>query len=147
MHAAILPASLAFAASLTLAVCVAVRRDRSDLHWSILATCVALMFWTSGVVLRFSVVTEEGLRSAITLVCIGVFVTPPLWLVLATRYVRLRIPSAKPIYFHGRMGGMLASPEEVMEKVREIRSGEAQEQCRSNCGDDSAHDNYPPQFA
>jgi hypothetical protein len=27
------------------------------------------------------------------------------------------------------------------------RSGEAKEQCRSNSGDDSAHDNYTPQFA
>jgi 2-oxoglutarate ferredoxin oxidoreductase subunit alpha len=41
--------------------------------------------------------------------------------------VRLALQGAKPIHFHGRMGGMLASPEEVMEKIREIRSGKSQE--------------------
>jgi 2-oxoglutarate ferredoxin oxidoreductase subunit alpha len=41
--------------------------------------------------------------------------------------VRLALEGAKPIHFHGRMGGMLASPEEVMGKVKEIRSGKSQE--------------------
>ena len=41
--------------------------------------------------------------------------------------IHLALMGAKPIHFHGRMGGMLASPEEVMEKIREIRSGESEE--------------------
>ncbi len=41
--------------------------------------------------------------------------------------VRLALMGAKPIHFHGRMGGMLASPEEVMEKIRKMRSGESEE--------------------
>ena len=43
--------------------------------------------------------------------------------------VRLALQGSRPIYFHGRMGGMLASPEEVMEKVKEIRAGKAEEAC------------------
>ena len=41
--------------------------------------------------------------------------------------VRLALEGTKPIHFHGRMGGMLASPEEVMEKVKEIKAGKSQE--------------------
>ncbi len=41
--------------------------------------------------------------------------------------IRLALMGARPIHFHNRMGGMLASPEEVMEKIREIRSGESEE--------------------
>ncbi|MBD3867230.1 MAG: 3-methyl-2-oxobutanoate dehydrogenase subunit VorB [Acidobacteria bacterium] len=41
--------------------------------------------------------------------------------------VRLALEGNKPIHFHGRMGGMLASPEEVMEKVKEIKAGKSQE--------------------
>ncbi len=41
--------------------------------------------------------------------------------------VRLAVEGRRPIHFHGRQGGMLASPEEVAEKVRGILSGAAQE--------------------
>jgi 2-oxoglutarate ferredoxin oxidoreductase subunit alpha len=41
--------------------------------------------------------------------------------------IRLALMGARPIHFHNRMGGMLASPEEVVEKIREIRSGESEE--------------------
>jgi 2-oxoglutarate ferredoxin oxidoreductase subunit alpha len=41
--------------------------------------------------------------------------------------VRLALEGNKPIHFHGRMGGMLASPEEVMEKVKEIQAGKSRE--------------------
>jgi len=41
--------------------------------------------------------------------------------------VRLAIEGTRPIHFHGRVGGMLASPEEVAEKIRGIVAGQVEE--------------------
>ena len=36
--------------------------------------------------------------------------------------VRLAVNGKKPVYFHGRMGGMVPNKNDIMEKVREIYS-------------------------
>lgn len=41
--------------------------------------------------------------------------------------VRLSLEGPRPIHFHCRLGGMLVSPEEVIDKVKAIISGESQE--------------------
>ncbi len=41
--------------------------------------------------------------------------------------VRLALEGSRPIHFFGRQGGMLASPEEVAQKAREILAGTSQE--------------------
>jgi 2-oxoglutarate ferredoxin oxidoreductase subunit alpha len=41
--------------------------------------------------------------------------------------VHLALQGSRPVHFHNRMGGMLVSPEEVFEKVQEIRAGKAEE--------------------
>jgi len=34
--------------------------------------------------------------------------------------VRLAVNGAKPVYFKGRMGGMIMSPEDVLEEIESI---------------------------
>ena len=91
MHPAILPAALAFTTSLALALYVGTRREKTDLHWAIVALSVALMIWTSGTVARFSVQSEAGLRAALVVLFLGVFATPSLWLMLAARFARVKL--------------------------------------------------------
>jgi 2-oxoglutarate ferredoxin oxidoreductase subunit alpha len=41
--------------------------------------------------------------------------------------VRLALEGARPIHFHSRVGGMLVTPDEVIEKVDRILAGSAAE--------------------
>ena len=41
--------------------------------------------------------------------------------------VKLAINCAKPVYFYGRTGGVLMTPDEVLNKLVEIEKGEAKE--------------------
>ena len=43
--------------------------------------------------------------------------------------VQQAVRGERPIHFYNRMGGMLASPEEVADKVRQILAGTSQEVC------------------
>ena len=90
MHPAILPASLAFGTAAALAVVVALRRDKTPLHWLLLSLLSALLIWTLGAICRYSVQTQAGLEASQRLVFVGVFTTPALWLLLAARYARVR---------------------------------------------------------
>jgi PAS domain S-box-containing protein len=90
MHPAILPASLAFGTAASLAVAVALRRDKTPLHWLLLSLLGSLLIWTLGAICRYSVHTQAGLEASQRLVFLGVFSVPPLWLLLAGRYARVR---------------------------------------------------------
>jgi signal transduction histidine kinase len=90
VHPAILPASLAFGTAAALAVVVALRRDRTSLHWLLLAFLTALLIWTLGVICRYSVRSQGGLEASLRLLFLGIFTAPPLWLLLAGRYARVR---------------------------------------------------------
>ena len=89
MHPAILPAALAFATSAVLMGVVALRRDKAALHWLLLALLASLLVWTFGVICRFSVTSQAGLEASLRLVFLGIFTTPPLWLLLAGRYAQV----------------------------------------------------------
>lgn len=41
--------------------------------------------------------------------------------------VKLAVQGAKPVHFYGRMGGMVATPEEVVTEVRRILTGRSEE--------------------
>ena len=88
VHHAIVPAALAFAGALVLAAHVVLRRERSQLDGPLLTLLGALMVWTAGSVFRFSVESLEGLHASLRVVFLGVFATPPLWLLVASRYAR-----------------------------------------------------------
>jgi 2-oxoglutarate ferredoxin oxidoreductase subunit alpha len=39
--------------------------------------------------------------------------------------VRLGVEGRVPIHFYGRMGGVVPMPDEVLEEIRKVASGEA----------------------
>ena len=41
--------------------------------------------------------------------------------------VKLAIDCAKPVYFYGRTGGVIMSPEEVLTEIEKIEKGEAKQ--------------------
>ena len=88
MHPAILPAALALAAATGMALYVAMQRDKNELHWMLLALLASLAIWTGGTLIRFSVQDEVALGRALHVLFLGVFLTPPLWLLVAARYSR-----------------------------------------------------------
>jgi signal transduction histidine kinase len=88
MHPAVLAASMVLVTASLMAGYVALRREKHELHWLLVAVLLALMVWTSGTIARFSVTTEAGLAVALRVVFLGVFATPPLWLLLAARYAQ-----------------------------------------------------------
>jgi PAS domain S-box-containing protein len=90
VHPAILPATLAFGTAAALAVVVGVRRTRTRFHWLLLALLASLLVWTLGVMLRFSVASQEGLEAALRLIFLGVFTAPALWLIVAGDYAQVR---------------------------------------------------------
>ncbi len=44
--------------------------------------------------------------------------------------VYLALNGAKPVHFHGQLGGLLISPEEIVDKVKEVLAGESKEDTR-----------------
>ena len=88
MHPAIPLAALGLVPALAMVCYVALRREKTELHWLLVALLVSLVTWTSGVIFRFSVSSPEGLEAALRLVFLGVFTTPPLWLLVAVVYSR-----------------------------------------------------------
>jgi PAS domain S-box-containing protein len=91
MHPAILPAALALAVASAMALYVGLRREKSGLHWLLLSLLGSLMVWTTGNIFRFSVSTDAGLVASLRIIFLGVLAAPPLWLLLAARYARLRM--------------------------------------------------------
>ena len=108
MHPAILPAALAFSASAAMAFYVATRREQTDLHRLLVAVLAAVMLWTCGVIFRFSVETEAGLHASLRLIFLGVFTVPPLWLMLAASYARLRMVRHRQVWIAISIPSLLA---------------------------------------
>jgi PAS domain S-box-containing protein len=88
MHPAILPAALALTAATGMALYVAMQRDKNELYWPLLALLASLVLWTSGTILRFSARDVPALDRSLHVLFLGVFLTPPLWLLVAARYSR-----------------------------------------------------------
>jgi two-component system sensor histidine kinase HupT/HoxJ len=91
MHPAVLPAALAFSAALAMAIYVGRHREQTELHRILVALLIALMLWTGGAVCRFTVTTQAGLEASLQLLFLGVFTVPPLWLLFAAHYARVRL--------------------------------------------------------
>ena len=65
---------------------VGLRRQKSELHWVLLALLAALVLWSVGIGAR-ALVSEPGARRALLRVLfLGAFSTPGLWLLLAARH-------------------------------------------------------------
>jgi PAS domain S-box-containing protein len=88
MHPAIPLAALGLVSASVMACYVALRREKTELHWLLVALLVSLGVWTAGVIFRFSAASPVGLEAALRLVFLGVFTTPPLWILVAVVYSR-----------------------------------------------------------
>jgi PAS domain S-box-containing protein len=90
MHPAIPPAALALAAATGMAFYVGLQREKNELHWLLLALLASLVLWTSGAILRFSAPDTPALARSLHVLFLGLFLTPPLWLLVAARYARAK---------------------------------------------------------
>jgi PAS domain S-box-containing protein len=88
MHPAVPLAALGLVSASAMACYVGLRREKTELHWLLLALLVSLVVWTAGVIFRFSVASPAGLEAALQLIFLGVFTTPPLWILVAVVYAR-----------------------------------------------------------
>jgi PAS domain S-box-containing protein len=90
MHPYAIQMGASFLLATGLAAWVGLRREKAPVHWILLALLLALGVWTAGTAARFSARSEQGVRLAVTALMLGPIAVPPLWLLLAARYVRLR---------------------------------------------------------
>ncbi len=88
MEPAFVPAALAFGAAVCMAAYVGLRRDKTELHWLLIALFASLAVWTCGTLLRLSATDLGELRAALRVGYLGVFTAPPLWLLVAAQYAR-----------------------------------------------------------
>jgi 2-oxoglutarate ferredoxin oxidoreductase subunit alpha len=44
--------------------------------------------------------------------------------------VLLALRGSRPVHFHGKLGGLLLSPEEIVNKVKQVLAGESEEDQR-----------------
>ncbi len=85
MHPAVPQAALTFLTAGSLAVYVELRHDSSLLRRPLLALLFGLMIWSGASMLRYSATTQAGLTAAYDWLFFGIYVVPPLWLLLAAR--------------------------------------------------------------
>jgi len=86
----LLMATLSWLTALTMALYVGLRREKQAFHWVVCGLSVSLTIWLSGMILRLTLPTHEGLRVGILLIYTGLLTAPPLWLLLAAHHGRSR---------------------------------------------------------
>jgi PAS domain S-box-containing protein len=88
MYAALLPALATCTVALFIASLILGRRERSPIHWVYFGFLLAIACWTGGVAWRHTHTSDAGVRSALNVLFLGVYATPPLWFWLAALYTR-----------------------------------------------------------
>lgn len=96
MQSAIAPNAVSFVLAALLAASVLARRVKSPLHWTLLAMLGGIVLWTGGAVWRHSATHRDELLAAFRVMFLGVAFVPPLWLLLAARFARLRQVEGRP---------------------------------------------------
>jgi PAS domain S-box-containing protein len=90
---AVSPALLIHGFTVLLAVAIALRvgarRDKSDLHWLLLAVLASAVLWSTGEGVRAVVDAPVWRRAALRVSFLGVMALPAFWLLLAGRYARV----------------------------------------------------------
>ena len=87
------PALLIHGVTVLLAVAIALRvgarRDKSDLHWLLLAVLASAVLWSTGEGVRAAIDAPVWRRAALRVSFLGVMSLPAFWLLLAGRYARV----------------------------------------------------------
>ncbi len=96
MHSALPESVITFVALLALALYVALRRERSAVHWLLLTLLSAMLAWTGGLSVFYYFESGEVASFALVIAFLGVFAVPPCWLLLAARHTHLRVFDQRP---------------------------------------------------
>ena len=96
MFGATLQAALTLLVAAVLATYVQLRARRAPLRVPLLAMFVALIVWSGGVIWRFAANDVQVAFAGLVVTWIGVATVPPLWLLLAARYARIRSFERRP---------------------------------------------------
>jgi signal transduction histidine kinase len=102
---------------------VGLRRQKSELHWVLLALLAALVLWSVGIGAR-ALVSEPGARRALLRVLfLGAFSTPGLWLLLAARHAPLWRRHGTRAVMLPSLHANLAQVERLGERVQDALDG------------------------
>ncbi len=96
MFGATLQAALTLLVAAVLATYVQLRARSAPLRLPLLALLVALIVWSGGVIWRFAATDVRVAFAGLVVTWIGVATVPPLWLLLAARYARIRSLEQRP---------------------------------------------------
>jgi hypothetical protein len=97
MFGATLQAALTLVVAAALATYVQIRAQHSPLRIPLLALLIALITWSGGVIWRFAAGDADSAFAGIVVAWVGIATVPPLWLLMAARYARLRALERRPI--------------------------------------------------
>jgi PAS domain S-box-containing protein len=97
MFGATLQAALTLIVAAALATYVQLRAQHAPLRGPLLSLLIALTVWSSGVIWRFAAGDADGAFAGLLVSWVGVAMVPPLWLLMAGRYARLRTLERRPI--------------------------------------------------
>jgi hypothetical protein len=97
MFGATLQAALTLLVAAALATYVQIRAQHAPLRAPLLAMLLALIVWSAGVIWRFAASDVNGAFVGLVVSWIGVATVPPLWLLMAARYARVRTLERRPI--------------------------------------------------
>jgi PAS domain S-box-containing protein len=78
------------------AIYVALRRERSGVHWLLLTLLGSILLWTGGLSVYWMTLHPEIQRFSMMLVFLAVFTLPPCWLFLAAQHTHLRLFDQRP---------------------------------------------------
>ncbi len=96
MFGATLQAALTLLVAAVLATYVQLRARNAPLRMPLQALFIALIFWSAGVIWRFAATDEHSAFAGLFVTWIGASTVPPLWFLLAARYVRMRSFERRP---------------------------------------------------
>ncbi len=78
------------------AIYVALRRERTGVHWLLLMLLAAMMIWTGGLAVFWLAEDGPRVRAGLVTAFLGVFMVPPCWLMLAAHQTNLRVFDQRP---------------------------------------------------
>ena len=73
-----------------------VQREKSSLHWHLVAVMFAISLWTGGALLRLHAQTGSELHAALLVIYLGAMLAPGLYALLAARYARVGVLEDRP---------------------------------------------------
>ena len=96
MHPQVYLSALTALAVAAMALYVGLRRERSVVHWLIIALMLSMLLWVVGLGLWHLLPNQQHQETALMLGFVGVFCIPPLWLLLADRFTQSRFFQKRP---------------------------------------------------